>query len=180
MEINKSSWHYRMFEWSYTWDGRCPPINSNLCSYVRRLAVGVPLNGVVWAMLFLSLGMIVALGNICLFPFGYYVRHPQLSAGSGEVASYRGLRLGKFYLLPWHILLPVGLGFLGWWNYHMISQHKALTSLAFFIEMVGVIMALVIGSLILYARLEKNPVVQEYIDAKTKGICPLITFKDDQ
>ena len=37
MQIDKSSWHYKVYRWTYSlWD-HYPPVQTNLCQYINRL-----------------------------------------------------------------------------------------------------------------------------------------------
>lgn len=181
MEINKSSWHYKAYAWSYVWDFIPVPQDTNLCSYVRTILFRVPVSAFLFSFLFSLLGAIILIGNIFAIPFGYYFRHPMTMTGNHEpTGQYQGLALGNFRLLPWHVLVPVLLVLLGRWNYRFISHHAFHgLGMAFFImEIAMLLVGLIVGGTILYRYTGTGSLIQEYMDAKTQGICPLITFKD--
>lgn len=188
MEINKNSWHYRAWAWSHRQGiGEYVPEQTNLCSYVRRLVIGVPLIalGIVVLILLASL-LIVIPTNLAILPFGYYARHPVIEDLSGRhrpsIASYQGLKIGSFRLLPWHVIVPVLLVLLGRWNYGIIS-HRAFHGFGgvlFIMELIVLFMGLLVGGITLYQETGTGSLIREYVDAKAKGVCPLITFKDDE
>jgi hypothetical protein len=70
------------------------------------------------------------------------------------------------------------LCFLGYENWHLIHKHGLFNPL-FITEMI-VVPLLVIVALVLLYKSTKGSILREYVDAKTQGICPLITFKDEQ
>lgn len=185
MEINKSSWHYRAWEWSHReWGFGDVPKQSNLCTYMRRLTVVFPLTVFFYAFMILMVGLIIVVPfNIILIPFGRYLRHPILEELNGWhrpiFVSYQGLKIGNFRLLPWHIFAPVLTVLLVWWNYRVINRHD-FGNVLLIIEFAIILTAILLGVPFLYSQSQTGKLAREYIDAKTKGICPLIAFKDDQ
>lgn len=179
MEINKNSWHYKTYAWSYEWDFGEAPKEINLCAYVRRLMFGVPVNGLFFGIIFLIVGLVAIAATVLMFPFGYYLRHPLINYGNPHVGSYNGLRIGKFNLLPWHVIVPALIVLLAWGNYHMFHLYGAFNKLTI-IEAFCSIPLLILGVIFFCFNTDIGGLVKGYVDAKTKGICPLITFRDDQ
>lgn len=187
MEINRNSWHYKLWEWSHREGGGYVPAQTNLCSYVRRLVIGVPLLTFAFVVFILLAALIIVIpANLGLLPFGYYARHPIIEDLNEQhrptVGRYQGLKIGSFRLLPWHVIAPVLLVPLGRWNYGIIS-HRAFHGFAgalFIMELLVLFMGLLVGGSTLYQKTGTGTLIREYVDAKTKGVCLLITFKDDE
>lgn len=185
MEINKDTWHYKAWAWSHrNWAGGVVPEQSNLCTYVRELVIRVPL--IVLALAFLIVLMSVFLViplNIVALPFGRYIRHPIIEEIGHEERSimgrYQGLKIGGFVLLPWHVLAPVLTALLVWWDCRVIARHD-FGHPVLLIQAACLLVAILLGVPFLYSESQAGKLAREYVDAKTKGICPLITFKDDK
>jgi hypothetical protein len=176
VKISKNSWHYRAFAWSYTWDYNHVPENSNLCSYVRRLVIGVPFNAICFGAVALLFGFI----SLFMLPFGYYLRDPwhRLGLVRDEVGRFNGLKIGKRELMPWHALLPLLLMLVGYANYRVIKNHDYFNCW-FIVECALLATAAIVAAIIWYDRSDVAGLARTYLDAKTQGICPLITFKDE-
>lgn len=187
MEINKNSWHYKVWAWSHSGtDGSGTiPEQSNLCSYVRELFIRVPLILFALALVIITMGVLIVVPlNIAALPFGFYFRHPIVQdlrgrGGEDHMVRYQGLKIGNFVLLPWHVLLPALVVLTVWWDYRSVQRHE-FANFPFLLSIAALFTGVVCGAIYLYSNSQTSKLAREYVSAKTKGICPLITFKDDK
>lgn len=98
MIINKNSWHYRLWSWTYTnsLEDKYPPSKTNLCSYVQRI-VGIPL---FYLLLFsfiitIVLGILVGIGIV---EYEAWSIHPYRSlVGHLVIALLIGIVIGSVF-----------------------------------------------------------------------------------
>src|ERR1035437_7123011 len=108
MNVNKNSWHYKVYAWSY-FHSYDVPWSTNLCQYTRRLVTFVPVKALVFGVV----GIFVLLLEAAVLPFllAIGLRPNRLlffDAGYDQtVVEYDGLRIPgtKFRVLPWHVIL---------------------------------------------------------------------------
>lgn len=99
MIINKNSWHYKFWSWTYTnrWFDEYPPTQTNLCSYVQRM-LWTPLYLLILTVFFLAVALTLVGGTVFL-EYKAWSTHPYVSLG---------IHIG----LPLLIAICVGYAFL--------------------------------------------------------------------
>ncbi|MDE1833815.1 MAG: hypothetical protein KGH64_00595 [Candidatus Micrarchaeota archaeon] len=169
MIVNKNSWHYKVYKFSYL-GVDYPSESTNLCQYVRRITIVVPVIGAA----VLTAVLIVVLSNPIFFIAGRYLKMPWQGASSME--RYQGLRLGTFELYPWHILLPtlivIGEFFLvrrlGW--VYPVAVPVAFASV--------MLCALGVAYFFKQRSSTKPSLLGAWLKAKKERVCPLINFEE--
>lgn len=81
MIINKNSWHYKFWSWTYTnrLEEKYPPSQTNLCSYVQRM-IWIPLSYLMMALVVLA-ALLMIIGGAALLEYKAWSTHPYVSMG---------------------------------------------------------------------------------------------------
>ncbi len=182
MVINKKSWHYHVYDFSYTFASRDTPRQTNLCQYVRRMMFVAPFVGIGIACMFCVLVVVSACGVLGGPIFGYV---PKQWSKPWDIFDgmhkYQGLKVGKSYnafqLYPWHVLLAaiiVGIHVL---MYHAWGGHPLVVEG----EVVGAIVLAIAAmfGLFYYFDSSTGKVVNAYLTAKKQKVCPVVEFVNE-
>lgn len=183
MKINTSALHYRLYGLTYAAWGNDPPSRSNLCQYMRRLALS-PLI-LLFPALFISLiGIILVVRAILTYPFGYTTDWKSFALRERSLGLFQ---VGGFQFYSGYIIIPAALialnhfiftHFPGSGEIHLTGyQRFALTTFIF--EAVALVMAITFG-IVLFFSSDTYDLFSEWFDAKTQGVCPLIEFEGDE
>lgn len=176
MNINKKSWHYKLYSWTYdAWDRSYTPERSNLCQYFQRI-VWMGFFTFLWSAI-LSIGyVLVATPVLLLFglrPVNVWEDH--IISTQQLCEKYQGLKIGSFRLYPWQVLLPSVFLFLEWLWFHYASHwYYPLGVQLSIIEIFAF-------SIFFYEVSDNETVViaRNFLSAKKQGICPLVEFNDE-
>lgn len=169
MKINKNSWHYKVYAWTYEWG---PPSHTNLCSYVQRMfwrSLWKVLYGTVVYLLYFLVMTPVA------FLFG---NRPSLFDKESShydqklFKKYRGWYAYGFELYPGYILLPIALlyGEYQWW------KHGLFTATVVHIMLALIVLGLFV--LVILPDTDTGKLIIAWLSAKKQGVCPLVEFQD--
>lgn len=188
MVVNKNSWHYKVYDFSYALSLKNQPRDrTNLCQYMRRLLFVAPIIGFLCAFMFCFAAVMV----LCFYLFGPIFGwvpkqwlKPWIVFDDKAVYKYEGLRIGRSYnafqLYPWHVILAVLVVGLEWvvyhvWGFHPLAvQGEIVGAVALF---VGLIFAVVEFS---YSDTGTVGLVKEYVSAKKQKVCPVVEFTDKE
>jgi hypothetical protein len=180
MNINKNSWHYKV--WNH-YTANVFHINPNFCEYTRTIFIKAP----VCLLLILVFSVFLAATQLAIaIPLLIIGYRPGLKEfwASGDydqrfIVPYSGLKIKRklpnfpFELYPWHVLLPVVL---------VIAQWALIHYDMWPIE--GVCAGVVVAALIAAYFAENGDtetvrLLKAKFAAKKQMICPLITFTDE-
>jgi hypothetical protein len=171
MKINKNSWHFRIYNWTYSaWD-RGTPRKTNLCSYVQRILWIPPLT----ALFAVTLGSILVAANILAALFVTPVGFRPKNIFFFEYRKYDGLGIGPITIYPIHVLLPA---LILWLNWHFSARYG--WAKVFYVDVAIATPLCLLGAIALtcYLMWFRDPFVGDYLAAKKAGICPIVTFED--
>jgi hypothetical protein len=173
MKINKTSWHYRLYSWTYSiWDTEwCKPATTNLCQYVQRLFWMPIVSVLLW-------GVMGTFFVCVLIPFMLLIgQRPTSWKKNTKIdlfVPYQGLRVSKkVELLPWHIIVPSAVIVLEYmWFHHANWKYPVLIQ--------GCILAVlgIIVGIFLCTQSETYWIVSAWYGAKRQKVCPLVEFTD--
>jgi hypothetical protein len=188
MIINTSSWHYKIY--NYTYGLGEPPKQTNLCQYVRRLALA-PFILTVFGLISIFVATLV----VCIFIMAPLVGYLPTSLNPIKIydyetplEKYQGLPVGKgywsFQLYPWHVIL-VGLFIAG--NVAMVHHfgwHSVVIECQVFGYLIG-LPALVFGIVWWYVHhddfeFETGRLISAYLSAKKQKVCPVVKFQSSK
>jgi hypothetical protein len=196
MQINKNTWHYKVWLWSYEAWGKNPPNRSpfdwderkvanyttNLCTYIQ---------GTFWRIV----GWLLA--SMVFLPCYYFIMTPialciglrpmspiRAFAGAGKdcaFKSYDGLRINDFELYPGYLVLPLLVLSLIIFGECILWRASFWAGLI--INSLLGLLVLGVGGLFVVDVLDASNnqtwmLTKEWITAKKNGVCPLITFED--
>lgn len=187
VKINTRSWHYLLWRFTYSLgkkgDWELSAIRTSLCAYVHRI-IWLPLPvALLWAVILVVCGVIVALGLIwkLLTGEGYTTpRRIHWAFTSGEKNSlddlfFRtdGFPIGRFRLYPYRFILPgLGIWFLAWgFRTYPLGTAVGIGTLVAVLAIAGLIT--------LIARSRDSDLwklVAGYLRAKKEKICPPVEF----
>jgi len=91
----------------------------------------------------------------------------------GDRSTIQVIRLSRFRWLPW-ILVFYFLVRLNIYEYHKYGWINILS----IVEVMLVASLILVSAFCFYYYSDTGDLIQEWIAAKTQGICPLITFKE--
>lgn len=182
MIINKKSWHYQVYAFSY-WGST--PLRTNLCQYMRRLIFVAPVMGIISAFMFVCFVVVITLGLVVMPIFGWlptnWLVPWEILDGDGRY-KYQGLKLGKSYrafqVYPWHVILLALVGALEWWCYRCYGTHSLVLQ-GMTVGAIAAVLAVVFG-LITYLSSDTGEVVNQYISAKKQRVCPIVEFESEE
>lgn len=173
MIVNSKSWHYKIYGWSYTlFVEKYPPVKTNLCQYVQRLVIWVPLMLLATACFFILMAFMNLLLAVSGFWFGY---RPSTLLLPNPV-KYQGLQVGPVQLYPWHLILPA---LFIWMNYHMFhtQNERFVRAMSFLDGLIGTLLFCLF--IMLFSKSESGKLLRAYLSAKKTRVCPLVEFKDE-
>lgn len=167
MNISTTSWHYKLVKWHCDLFGHFNP--RDLCSYIRRLTLWLPLTllgALLLHCLLLPITVIVLLA-------GYYPGLFPL-----DVKEYGGLRVSwlPFEIRPWHIVLPT----LFVWLQIYFGSHWGMTFFKIEGSVIGsaIVFGAIIFGIFVYSESETKYLLSNWFEAKTKRFCPTIKYVD--
>jgi hypothetical protein len=171
LQINKNTWHYKLYCWTYTtYEGECfIPTNTNLCQYLNRIFWMT-----IWCALISATTLVIyATLTPIVFLFGF---RPAGSQHSTWWVRYPGFRVwGQVRLYPWVIVVPSLVIYLAhlWikqagWMYPTCVLGCLLLFLVFFILILW------------YQTSDAGSLISKWIEGKKRGICPLVQFTDEE
>lgn len=174
MHINKNSWHYKLYRYTYSFFNDFAPKHTNLCSYTQRIFWVTLIIGLIYFFLGLCVAVYYGLISPVMFIFG---KRPinifaEDALNNGPIfVPYTGL-FG--FLKPWHVLL---IGMIattenwGWSNHQtgMIWGHAVLM----------VIIILAVTGLWLFSSSESSRLARAYLSSKKSRVCPLVEFTEE-
>lgn len=178
MQINKNSWHYKVYGWTYE-HSFCIPERTNLCQYVQRIVLGSV--GICLRFAFLSVANIVALiFYVILMPFALFFGYlPTLfSQKHGEIFTpYSGLKIWGAEFYPYHLLPAGGIVLAEMILAHDYGLKYIVISQA---SIVAAIITLLVGLYYYddFKKIEAVSLAKKYFSAKKQGICPLVEFTE--
>ncbi len=184
MVINRNSWHYHVYDFSYTFSSRLlTPTQTNLCQYVRRIAFVAPFVGIGIAGMFCVLAIVTACTLLAAPIFGYvpiqWSKPWDIFEG---MRKYEGLKVGKSYnafqLYPWHVLLTVIIVGIHVLMYHAWGGHPLIVE-GKVIGVIALIIAAIFG-LFYYFDSSTGKVVNAYLAAKKQKVCPVVEFTNKE
>jgi len=169
MIINKDSWHYKAWRWTYDRAYQVPD-NTNLCPYMRRIMFLVPIKALVrFVVATVSLTCLAIVAGI-RWCFGYKTVSTDWDDSPVE---YAGLPVAGRQLYPWHVLVPaaaIGLEALlahsgGWVGFGIVNGIilgcAALTALGMW-----------------FFCSDSTEIFRTWADAAHRKVCPVIEFGD--
>lgn len=179
MKIKRKSWHYWLY--CHTYEKGKVPVNTNLCQYVRRLAISVPY------IVLLAIASCV-----------YWTKEKIYEMANGEITIAEELAIRR-----WHAIALVIVGYLYYQYTTAMLWISAIVILVIIgsqtswwaviiIPMVGwlyyhyttimlIITALAVVSLIAIFRYSEEMVIAvEYLKAQKQKICPIVEFQENQ
>lgn len=189
MNINKNSWHYKLYKWTFFgFFGSNLPNTTTLCAYMSRILGLTALRALltifvvvcVWGINVVLLGLITPflflMGKLPNFKIGY------LSIDQGLEHSYTFPlpKIKSYNIYPGYILslvLFVVLNVLSIINITNITTHSVLISFTLSIDFL-VLMVVFISFKALSKISFVNNIFYQWIKAKKEKVCPIIEFKD--
>ncbi len=180
MNINKNSWHFKVWKHftshrHYEWSG-----DANFCEYTRTVFVKAPVCCLSWVVIGTIIGAFQLIIAIPVMIVGWRPGFYEFW-GADEpkfLVPYDGLHIPRkdkfpFELYPWHVLLPMALIAAQWALIHY-NGWKIEAAIAACI-------AVVMGAAYLYENGDTETVrlLKAKAEAKHRMICPLITFTDE-
>jgi len=160
LTISKKSWHYKLYDLSYSIWSLYPKDYGNLCQYVRRLLF-LPLALVV-------VSIIIGFVSIFIIPFGHYPYNFSLSE-SFDITYRRYDENSK--VKAWYITVPLIIIGMFYLFYRVGALGSILTGMGFIVGLIVLV--------VLFLFVKEETIVGEWVKAKKQGICPLIDFKDE-
>lgn len=194
MKIKKKSWHY----WLYcrTYEGKVPA-STNLCQYVRRVAISVPYI-VLMAALYCAIFIAKTIWNVLDggIPTSLDIEEePYIYAPTVKGTTIR----------PWYIMAPLILVYLYYYYTTIMLWLTAIATLVVIWKMINlesailvlvvgfslylhpvitlIIIGIVIGIIIAIAiatRSDTWNLAREYLKAQKQKICPIVEFQGNQ
>lgn len=181
MIINKKSLHYKLYESTYkAFDGYVPE-KTNLCQYMRRLLVFsllvYPFLLIVGIAFIIILVFITALMALPMLLVG---KRPQMPWEENYTPmgakNLPPLRIGKFNFYLVYLVIPFVLYVLVRYDYHLYHTNGFFHPFLV-LQSVFVTIAVVVLGLLLRYDTETGQLIGKWFEAKTQGVCPLITFE---
>lgn len=176
MVINKNSWHYKVWKFSYFLTHTEVPDRTNLCQYFMRSFLYVPLSLFCLSLILLVGGTIlVVFPNIITILLGFGILIPILD----PIKSKNIYRLYPFYkfpiigrmIPPWPIVCFI-------WFSITLSILISLSPLYMSYVLIITVMTLLVFSAIVRLIIATDwSLVKEYLKAKKQKVCPIITFQ---
>lgn len=184
MKINTRSWHYRLWEFTYSLGSRREPAQTSLCAYVQRIIwLTVPI-ALLWLVALGAAGLFVAVGVIwMLFTGQGYTTPRQIhwaftsdEKGSLDRLFFRteGFLIGRFRLYPYRLILPLlaTVGLVWALETHPVQTGAVIGTILFLAICAG------IGWLIGKARnTDTYRLFSCYLRDKKEQVCPMIEFE---
>jgi hypothetical protein len=192
MNININTWHYHLYQWTYGQLDKydTPPKHTNLCQYLRRLCIGVPwfatLNFLYSSIMF-AMALIGSIASFLLLPFFvrpifFYTLKYDTQYNSGPIKEIEPFHLPlkdgySLPIYPFYICLPA-LIILGEYEWHHHASNLLLFNIVNGIFWSGLLLlAIIIFGFDWFQKNETVQLIKAGIEAKTKGICPLVWFQ---
>jgi hypothetical protein len=148
MIVNRHSWHYKLYQWSYLAYSHYPSSSTDICNYVLRIALMVPFQLLTIGLLYVGFALFIVIPlAICISPLmfliGYRPCHPFTAKARKWNRDYNRITFidhvpyPKFNLFglrfyPWQpllILLGVGGLVLLWWYNTVLAIIVSLLAL---------------------------------------------------
>lgn len=178
MHINKNSWHYKVYNFTYNVYDR--PSRTNLCSYLKRVILVAPLHLLMYIIV--SLG-IVGMLLIVLIPallVGFRPTGvPFISNSKYEdsYTQYRGWqpKWAPFELYPWHLILLGLIVTIIWSVIHFAGWIYFIIPVSLMLFTAAIVMAYI---LIYDSESESVRLWKANMAAKKSKICPVVTFDE--
>lgn len=182
MVINRNSWHYKVYDFTYLFSRKATPRQTNLCQYVRRFLL-LPWIGILATVMAAFMVIIIT----CAFTFGPIFGYvPKtfnpLTFFEHDMHKYQGVKFGKSYnafqLYPWHIIL--GLMFIAGHVaiYYECGIHPLVTEGEWVVGIVAAIAAFI--GVMVYLDSSTGKVINGYLAAKKQKVCPVVEFKNEE
>jgi hypothetical protein len=173
MQINKKSWHYAAYRWTYTArDQRWAMSDTtNLCQYFQRIFWMVPITAV-W-IAFLSLVYVVL--TPIVFLFGGRPHNVWKNTKKDFWTSYPGVKVwGEVRLHPWVIAIPTLFIYLEYLWFKHQAWYWPVSIQGGAIVFIGLLIAYS-----WYDTTDTQTVVNQWVAAKKQGICPVVEFIEE-
>lgn len=167
MVINKNSWHYKAYTYSYKMWQNDIPYNTSLCSYMRDIFL-LPASGI-FLILALALGWILFALVITVHTVGAFLIGFRPAGWDLSILPYSGLKVSHMEIYPWHIIL---LGLLLWALPKLFLVNAWVTTLV----VLG-FAGLIFGAVELWHS-DSFLIFRAWLTAKKEGVCPMIDFED--
>jgi hypothetical protein len=176
MQINKKSWHYTWYEWTYSLSTNGVPEQTNLCRYTQRIFWMTPLIVLAYIAGVISMIMVSAMYYLIMTPFALLLGGRPFNLFS---SSERELRSEVFIryespVYPYHFVLLAVFIWAEWMGWHHTPRLMAYTHL-------GVPAALLIflGWAWLNHDSETFRLFKAWAAARKARICPVVEFKNE-
>lgn len=171
MIIDKNSWHYQVYSFSY-WNEWNKPKQTNLCQYVRRIVFMGPIMGATA----LALACLMALTLVVMLVFGPILGYAPPN-WKKPWTCFDGMVKYKSVIYPWHVILVVALIALEWWVYVDCGIHPLVVQG----EILGIIAVLIgmIFGLFVYCDSDTGKIINAYVSAKKQKVCPVVEFNEE-
>ena len=174
MQINKDTWHYRAYHWTYKIQNSEWKMSdhSNLCSYVQRIFWMVPFT----ALFVVITSLMYMMASPFVFLFG--ARPTNIWAENNERAwaPYPGLKVwGEVRVHPWVVAVPAALIYLEWaWWHYCNWKYPFFTHLTVLLVIIGLVLY---GT---YDSSDARPIINAWFHAKKQGVCPVVDFVEEE
>ena len=191
MQLDKNTWHYRVWNWTHVGP---TPIATNLCSYVQRIIwlpilyglVGLIFYTVVPLFFYLiatPIGLLFGYrpGVWAIDPLGLNTEWTREQTTHEPMVKYDLYRIGNFAMKTWYLLI---LGLVVFIEYALCYFHGTRSVLVTEGAVIGALVAIVGGFICLCWVSDASSgigfVVKAWFKAKKQGVCPLVTFTDSK
>lgn len=169
MIINKNSWHYKAWKWTYDRSWQVPEY-TNFCSYMRRIMFLVPIKSLTRSVVFTIYMLCLAIIAGIRWVFGYKTVSTDLDDSPVE---YSGLPVAGREIYPWHVLLlAIILGF------EVLLKHDISWSAFGIIHAILLAIALIANLGAWFFSDDSTEIFRDWVLTQKRKICPLIEFGD--
>lgn len=184
MKLSIDSFHYKWYRLTYTVLGEDPPRHTNLCQYARRLFFSPLLFlcvGTLWAFA----GVVIGIRALLCYPFGYSTNWKSGTLAERKPALFH-LAGSPIYL--GHFILPIATFALNYFIYREfrnLAHQDHPSGWAVLAIVIGIFEAAValVGTIfvvVMFFSSDTWDLFQEWFNAKTQGVCPLIEFDAEE
>lgn len=190
MNINKKSWHYWLY--SHTYEEGKIPVSTNLCQYVRRLAISIPY------IVLIAVCYVIA-----------FVAKTIWDMVNGGIPTSLDIEKEPYIFMPevkgvtirpWYIIAPLILGYLyyqhtttmlwltaigiliGIWqmfNFESATVVLFFGVLFYYYPVIALILIGIIIAIIIATHSETWNLAKECLKAQKRKICPIVEFQEN-
>lgn len=193
MLINRNTWHFKVYSFTYNFNDVMSGRRTTLCRYVWRLILYPVPKLLSWIAFVIFVGALFcfvhAVGNVWTILTGQGWFHIRDSHGSA-VIPFKNVSIAGHIIAPTSIAAAIwtimGLGTLLWFIgpkiVHKVSAHADDSLLYAGIVTAGVVVLYVVYRVFIalvygIRHSEGWNLFMSYLKARKEGVCPLITFE---